>query len=721
MRPILRDAFSDVGLEAGSPPEKVALGKMIEEMLDRVTENGFFTFSDLRDTLSGNQLKLPDLADPNSFWRGDPLLCLDRRLATSMEGVYQRGEFYLRWLEAGSSLLFGTIAGRLLTRHVLMPFGGAFVLIFALIFFWNHYTHSDIQQSPWAFLPVGAFFLCLMHREALREWFKDAGRRIFRGLQWAFYEVPLRLWRLPWLRQALQSWPLLLLYWYVIKPLAVYGVLVWCYPRPFGSFTAAAITFLLANVVLNSTFGAAVGEAVMEALLILYDWLRFDALRGLVRLVSHFFKQVTGGVESLLYTVDEWVRFRSDVGGTSMAVRAVLGVLWFPVRYVFRLYFITLIEPTLNPLKLPLGILAAKFFVLLWPSYVFLMQPGSHEQMELITRPLEAHIGTAPAVLITYLFVVPTLWLLPSAVAFLIWELRGNWRLFRDNRSPTLRTAVVGHHGETVLQLLKPGAHSGTVPRLFAQLRHAERAAYHSGDWRLARTVRLALREVARSVQVFVEREFVALLHQSRSWPDHPVRVAQVILSCARIRVELAHAEYPKEAVYISMEQQYGYLLGAVQEAGWVAHLNVEQHRTLTTALAGLYKLAGVDFVREQLKAVLPPSHSGYQLTAHHLIVWTDRASGQGVAYDLRDRGEQLAPRTLNPAEPGPAPALDARQLLYSRLPITWERWNECWQRDQKGDGPSRVVQPGLSVLAGERSGLVRGLSCPGKARCGAA
>src|SRR5439155_4782703 len=76
-RPVLNIAFQDVGLIAESPPEQVALDKMIEELLDRITEHGFFSFSDLRDTLSRNQLKIPDLPDPNAFWRGDALLRLD--------------------------------------------------------------------------------------------------------------------------------------------------------------------------------------------------------------------------------------------------------------------------------------------------------------------------------------------------------------------------------------------------------------------------------------------------------------------------------------------------------------------------------------------------------------------------------------------------------------------------------------------------------------------
>ena len=37
--------------------------------------------------------------------------------------------------------------------------------------------------------------------------------------------------------------------------------------------------------------------------------------------------------------------------------------------------------------------------------------------------------------------------------------------------------AAIGSHGETVRGLLQPGFHSGTVPRLYARLRAAERRA----------------------------------------------------------------------------------------------------------------------------------------------------------------------------------------------------------------------------------------------------
>ena len=695
-RPILIDAFHDVGLASASPPEQVALQKMIEEILDRIMDNGFFTFTDLRDTISSNQLKLPDLPDPQSFWRGDPLLRLDRRLATPMEGVYQPGEFYLRWMESCSSLFFGTAVGRFFTRNVLIPFGGAFLLIQGMLFLWNHYRLSQAVEVPvWTFLPVGCFLLSLLHFEMMRYYLADAGARTFRVLRLVLYEVPARIAQLPRVQQFFSSWPFLLLYWYLLQPLCVVALLWFWWRDFFGSWPIAVTTFLLADLLLNSNFGRAASEAVKEAVSLLYSWLRFDALRGLIRMVEHFFKQVTETVESLLYSVDEWLRFRNEENQLTQAVRAVMGVAWFPVRYVVRLYFIMLIEPSLNPLKLPISILAAKFFVII-PGYVQMMIWGSEVQEGFI-QGLAPHMSLLLAKLFTWAVFVPTLWLLPSAVAFIIWEMKGNWRLFRANRPIRFKPIVVGGHGERVLQLLRPGAHSGTIPKLFADLRRAERGAYKTNNWRAARTYRQELKEVARSVQVFVEREFVALLHQSKSWPNQPLRVAQVILSCTRIRIELTHAEFPGELVSLALEERSGWLIGGLREAGWLTHLTAKQHRILTTALAGLYKLAGVDIVREQLAIALPPSQSGFQLTNRELVVWTDRHDGQAITYDLRGRPDQFSPYPLNGSTLTEAPQLDAHHLLFSRVVLTWEQWVRFWQ--DEGNGEERPQAFGESVI----------------------
>ncbi|MGL4552435.1 MAG: hypothetical protein ACRC33_14750, partial [Gemmataceae bacterium] len=142
IRPVLTTALEDVGLRPADPVERVAFEKMVAELLDRITDYGFLTFGELRDTISRNQLKLPDLTEPEHFLRGDPLLRLDTRLASLLDGVYRRGEFYVRWLERGTSLLFGTRGGRTFTRFVLLPLVLAWMSVYLL-----GYAASYVPES----------------------------------------------------------------------------------------------------------------------------------------------------------------------------------------------------------------------------------------------------------------------------------------------------------------------------------------------------------------------------------------------------------------------------------------------------------------------------------------------------------------------------------------------------------------------------------------------
>src|SRR5262249_60531498 len=136
------------------------------------------------------------------------------------------------------------------------------------------------------------------------------------------------------------------------------------------------------------------------------------------RLIVQAFKGVADGVEYVLYTVDEWLRFRGGESRLSMVVRAVLGVIWFPVSYVTRLYIVVLVEPGFNPLKAPISIVAAKFvYPIVWALQV-------HERLTPLLEPL---VGRYVANALS----VSTLWLLPDAFGFLFWEMKENWKLYR--------------------------------------------------------------------------------------------------------------------------------------------------------------------------------------------------------------------------------------------------------------------------------------------------
>ena len=165
----------------------------------------------------------------------------------------------------------------------------------------------------------------------------------------------------------------------------------------------------------------------------------------------------------------------------------ILGFIWFLVSYFVRLVVNVFIEPTVNPIKhFPVVTVSAKLLVPLWPVLL-----GTPHSLGIFGQPFQ-FLGNWPAFLMANLIVHS----IPGAAGFLVWEFKENWRLYRANRPATLRPEVIGHHGETMLRLLKPGFHSGTLPKLFAKLRRAERRALRKGAWKTAGWLRR--RETAR-------------------------------------------------------------------------------------------------------------------------------------------------------------------------------------------------------------------------------
>ncbi len=289
-RPVLTDALSSVGLQPANPPERTAFARMIEEMLDRIVELGFLTFSDLRDTISRNQLKMPDLGDPQEFVRGDPLLRLDRRLATALDGVYRPSEVYLRWLERLTAPAFGTVSGRWLVLFVLLPFGGAAVMVQGAQVLVGHFQPAvvpsrgdqgeeaerpapseDAEGSEtsaerigveklelplsWklaAIALLGLFLLALLHVESFRQGCKQTLVLTYRALRGLLIDLPVYLARRPLVQKALKSWAFQLLWSFAFKPAVVCAVLWWLLPKAFASWQVGCITFLLVAIVLNS-------------------------------------------------------------------------------------------------------------------------------------------------------------------------------------------------------------------------------------------------------------------------------------------------------------------------------------------------------------------------------------------------------------------------------------------------------------------------------------
>ncbi len=90
------------------------------------------------------------------------------------------------------------------------------------------------------------------------------------------------------------------------------------------------------------------------------------------------FARVMEAVERVLYTVDEWLRFRGGQGTSSLAAKAVLGMAWFLVAYVVRFFITLLVEPQINPIK---------HFPVVTVSAKILRDPGGPDQRGARDRP----------------------------------------------------------------------------------------------------------------------------------------------------------------------------------------------------------------------------------------------------------------------------------------------------------------------------------------------
>jgi hypothetical protein len=716
LRPVLTEALTDVRLQPANPPERVAFLKVVEELLDRVIDYGFLTFGDLRDTLSRNQLKLPDPADAQEFIVGDPLLRLDRRLATLLDGVYRPSEFYLRWLERFTALNFGTHAGRIVTRYVAAPFGGAALVVYGLNEVWEDFQRKSLLKSPNAstaataeaaaavpananrdapvhglsllgqllvILALGLAAAALINSRSLRR----RARRVLvtagRAGRTVLVDWPRRLARVEALRALVESWPFQLFYGYLLKPLVATAVVAW-WVEDLRTWLGAAIVFLVTNFVLNSRLGRAATEVVSQFVVRFVDLLRQGLVQGVFRFVLALFKRIVDAVQYVLFTVDEWLRYRAGDSRFTMALQTVLGVVWYPVSYLTRFYTVVLIEPWLNPVKAPVSILAAKIVL---PATYWMVGP--------VVARLEPVVGSFAAYPIVWL----TWWLLPDAVTFLLWEMKENWRLYRANRQPELRPVAVGPQGETVRHLLHPGVHSGTIPRLYARLRKAERDAGVTGNWRAARVCRRALLDVEKSLQRLVARELVPLLEPYLGGPDPRWGVGRVEMASNRVRLELAHADRPGRAAWLEWQDQEGWLTARLADAGWLADLPPAPRQAVATALAGLYKLAGIDVIHEQVLANLPAPVARFDLAPRDLVLWLDRRYGKAVWYDLEDLNGRLRPRSPGGGPAPDWPVLDAVRILYARQPITWKQWVESWQDRQAGPLLLALARAGVEVL----------------------
>jgi hypothetical protein len=714
IRPRINSVLDDAGLVPENVPERLARGKLVEELLDRVAERGFLNMGDFRDGLSQNDLKLPDVSGPAELLRGDKLLRADRQLGNELEGVYRPGAVYLRWPQRLSSLAFGTPWGRFLTQYVVLPFGGAFVALEGI----KHVAHliagtrhpapdpanpaaddagdaaAGSEFDPvffvWVFF-VGMMLMLILHRPKFRAWLGRVLTRTWKVMKRVVVDVPAEILRAQWVQRILQSQPYLVVRNYILRPAiltAICAGLAWFWGRTWSRDFVIQF-FLAADLLLNTPIGRYADEWLADVLVRAWHELRIRVLAAAFQWVMDVFHLLLEWLERVIYTVDEWLRFRAGDARGFVGVKFLLSLVWSVLAYVVRIFVTLLIEPQVNPIKhFPVVTVAHK---VLLPTY-----PWLQEQLELFLGAVEAKM-LAGAITVA----------LPGVFGFLVWELKENWRLYAANRSRALAPMRVGRNGETVTALLRPGIHSGTLPKLFTRVRRALSGGETSVHSQAARKHIAAIQVVETAVRRFVDRTLCRLLNETGLRGAAAVHPGRVRLATNRIEVELVLSGDSRPPLWLRFDDFSGWLNAAIHDPGWLADLADEDRSRFNAALAGFYKRAGVDLVREQLEVSLGPAAADAELSGDQLLLTESGESAPSVAYRLRSTSPRLAPLALSGSSSGawPTPARD--EVVFADAPIEWDRWVQTWTNGaaeheplQEQDYP-RVLPTATSAVVG--------------------
>jgi hypothetical protein len=611
--------------------------------------------------------------------------------------VYRRGEIYLRLLQKISSILFGTPLGRVLTLYLILPLLGSYIVFQGAHHMVGAIAKHVIGREPRIATPgriyVGAAFIfLLLHVPVVRRAVVAALRLLGRGLRLVLIDLPRALLRLSLVRWALDSW---FARW-VIQPALPAAIAWWLgdavweppWPWPF-----AAAVFAAGAVGLNSRLGRRAQEIATDAILRWSHQLTGRIVPGIIKWLLAMFAELIELVDRAIYRVDEWLRFKVGQPRLTLVVKGALGLVWGLVAYALRVSINLFIEPEVNPIKhFPVVTVVAKILL-----------PFSEAMISAISSPVSRLVGPTLGVS----FAAFAVFILPGFAGFLVWELKENWRLYRSTRPETLREVSIGHHGETMVGFLKPGFHSGTIPKRFTKLR---RAAWKADERGVAHH-REELHHIEHAIRTFVDRELVTMLDTAPGFRIPGVAVAHVAIGSNRVHIDLACPDVGPDPARIAIEQQSGWTVASVPERGWIDHLADGQRQILEIALAGFYKRSGIDLVREQLEHALagdteaPPP---YDISSDGLIVWPAHGYQTEAVYNLHARQPIAVMRGVPWS--GDPPILAGRSAVFRREPLRWSAWTMVWEQLARGEPPTPVIigpslircpPPGATQLAG--------------------
>jgi hypothetical protein len=541
LKPHLKRALEEAGFTPRTHREEVAFNKLLRELLDVIEHRRHLKFTDVRDIVARNLLRLPDLTLDE--WRtGDRLARFDRSAERALPGLYRPGEIYIKGLQRLGAPLFGTAQGRQLLRHLIIPVGLAFLglkTLDVLIGILPTLEATFHLTSLWLILGLGLAINGLAYTRAGR-----LGVRVFLRVLWWTLRLLLfdglrRFLRWPPVRRILETELVRGLDRNLLRPF-LSGTLLMLPVIGLASLiegnlielnlSLAALTLVLGVLIRNTPGGRRLLDDLVSAGGQFLRRINQTLVIGLIQELMLFFKEVTRRFQQGLHRIEERLSHHLGESWIGLAFKALLMPVWRVLEWVIQFYVTVLVEPQINPIKhFPLVTIAHKLMLPFLPLITSLM-------VEMLNPILPKWISIP--------FVTLTVLLLPGLAGFLVWELKENWKIYAANHSRStnevdvkpglyavrrehltlvpIEPAIIGSHGETLRGFLRRGFHSGTLPKSFDRLRRVmRRQIEHEVETpQRLREAQRHLTEIERTVGVFCDRELAYALRRRCQDPN---------------------------------------------------------------------------------------------------------------------------------------------------------------------------------------------------------
>ncbi len=530
LRPRLQQAMREAEFLPRDHRENVAAHKMLRELLDVIAQRRHLKFTDVRDVVARNILRLPD-PTLGEFFRGDRLRRFDRTAARALPGVYRPGEFYIKGLQQLTAPLFGTDLGRRLLRHLLVPAGAVFLVLKTLDLL--------LYELPWvdkAFHLTSTLAVTLFATLINVLFYTEIGRHIissfWSGSRFLLYflliDGPRTLLRWPPVLRLLNTGLMRGLGRNLIQPLLV-GILplipimmlaVLVDEVPIPGLWLLGLAFALGTLARNTPGGRRFIDNLVSYVTRVFARINQTVFFGAIQQLLFFFKELTRRFAQAMYRVDESLTHHLSESRQNYLLKVIAAPLWHFFETLIQFYITVLIEPQVNPVKhFPIVTIGHKIMLPFLPAITAFFLAITHSL-------LPKWIG--------YPLVTLTVVMLPGLFGFLVWEFKENWKLYEANHAVALRNfddsaqeliiepAVIGDHGETMRRLLMRGFHSGALPKSFDRVRRVvlKQLRDQRPYPKRVRSTQRRLEAIERAICVFVDRELSFALRQRCQNPD---------------------------------------------------------------------------------------------------------------------------------------------------------------------------------------------------------